>query len=110
MSRVSGLLNASAEVWRDQRVSDGMGGWITGFAKVASVRARFSQPSAAERVVAGANGADLDTVVYLPASAVVRRDDEIRRGADVFEVLAVFQPSVPGTYVRANCKLRQAGV
>lgn len=110
MSRVARLLRTPAEVWRDQRVSDGMGGWESGFAKVASVRARFSQPTAAERVLAGANGADLDTVVYLRADANVRRDDEIRRGALVYKVLATFEPSEPGTYLRANCKLRQSGV
>lgn len=110
MSRVSALLNSAAELWRDQRVDDGMGGSTSGWSKVADVRARFSQPSAAERVVAGANGADLDTVAYLPSTADVRRDDELRRGAEIYEVLAVFQPSVPGTYLRANCKRRQVGV
>lgn len=109
MSRVARLLNVSAEVWRKARVSDGGGGWFETPAKVADVRARFSQPSAAERVVAAQNGADLTTVVYLLPTADVRRDDELRRGADVFEVLAVFEPSEPNTYRRADCKRRQAG-
>ncbi|MGW5639627.1 head-tail adaptor protein [Streptomyces sp. NPDC003832] len=109
MSRVARLLNKPAEVWRESRVSDGMGGWETGWSKIADVRARFSQPSAAERVVAAQNGADLTTVVYLLPSADVRRDDEIRRGTDVFKVRAVFEPSEPGTYLRADCLRRQAG-
>ncbi|MGX1133187.1 head-tail adaptor [Streptomyces glaucescens] len=110
MSRIARLLNASAEVWRETRAPDGMGGWISAWAAVATVRARFSQPSAAERVVAAQNAAELSHVVYLLASADVRRGDELRRGTDVFEVLATFEPSEPGTYLRANCKLRQAGV
>lgn len=107
MSRVARRLNASAEVWREGRVSDGMGGWITGFALLAAVRARFSQPSAAERVIAAQNGADLSHVVYLLSSADVRRGDQLRSNGQVFEVLATFEPSVPGTYLRANCKARQ---
>ncbi|MFI8830545.1 head-tail adaptor protein [Streptomyces afghaniensis] len=110
MSRLARLLNSSAEIWRDTRVSDGMGGWVSGWAKVGDARARFSQPSAAERVVAAQNGADLSTVAYLLPAADVRRDDELRRGAEVYEVLAVFEPSVPGTYKRANCRRRQEGV
>lgn len=110
MSRIARLLNARAEVWRQSRVSDGMGGWVTTWAKTSDVRARFSQPSATERVVADQNGAELSHVVYLRPDDDVRRDDELRRGADVFEVLAVFEPSEPGTYLRADCKRRQAGV
>lgn len=109
MSRIARLLNTSAEVWRKSRVSDGGGGWIETPAKVADVRARFSQPSAAERVVAAQNGADLTTVVYLLPTADVGRGDELRRGADVFDVLAVFEPSELGTYLRADCLRRQGG-
>ena len=110
MSRVAGLLNSSANVQRQSRTSDGMSGWTVAWVAAGSTRARFSQPSAAERVIAAQNGADLDTVVYLPHSADVRRDDRLVRGAEVYDVLAVFQPSEPGTYLRANCKRRQAGV
>jgi head-tail adaptor len=107
MSRVARLLNSTAEVWRDQRTEDGMGGWETGWSAVATVRARFSQPSAAERVIAAASGADLDSVVYLNAGADVQRGDELRRGPAVYEVLAVFEPSEPNTYLRANVRQRQ---
>jgi SPP1 family predicted phage head-tail adaptor len=110
MSRISRLLNASAEVWRDTRTSDGMGGWVSGWAKVGTVRARFSQPSAAERVQAAQNGADRSHVVYLPPASDVRRDDQLRQGSRVFEVLATFEPSEPGTYLRADCNLRQPGL
>lgn len=108
MSRTARLLNASAEVWREGRTSDGMGGWVSARAKVATVRTRLSQPSAAERVVAAQSGADLSHVVYLLPSADVRRGDELRTPGRIFEVLAVFEPSVPGTYLRADCRVRQA--
>jgi head-tail adaptor len=107
MSRVGHLLNSSAEVWRQLRSDDGMGGWNLDWASIGAVRARFSQPSAAERVIAAQNGADLSHVVYLAGSADVRRGDELRRGSEVFEVRATYQPSMPGTYLRADCMLRQ---
>ncbi|MGW3674634.1 head-tail adaptor protein [Streptomyces sp. NPDC005166] len=109
MSRIARLLNTSADVWRDQRVSDGMGGWVSGWAKVGTVRARVSQPSATERVQGAQNGSELSHVVYLLPTADVRRDDQLRQGSRVFEVLATFEPSEPGTYLRADCKLRQPG-
>jgi len=107
MSRVARMLNSSAEIWREIRTPDGMGGFETVWSQVGTVRARFSQPSATERVVAASNGADLNTVVYLRADADVLRGDELRRGSDAFEVRAVFQPSEPNTYTRADCRQRQ---
>jgi len=107
MSRVARLLNTAAEVWRETRTADGMGGWVTGWSQVGSVRARFSQPSAAERVRADQSGVDRSHIVYLPPSAGVRRGDELRRGVDVYEVLATYEPSEPGTYLRADCTFRQ---
>lgn len=107
MSRVSHLLNASAEVWRAARTSNGMGGSTTTWGSTGTVRCRLSQPSATERVIAAQNGAELSHVVHLADTADVRRGDELRQGARVFEVLAVYEPSVPGTYLRADCKLRQ---
>jgi head-tail adaptor len=101
------MLNASAEVWREGRTDDGMGGWVSARGSVATVRARFSQPSATERVVASKNGADLSHVAYLLPSADVRRGDELRTLGQIFEVLAVFEPSAPGTYLRADCRVRQ---
>lgn len=108
VSRVARLLNASATVWRYTRTPDGMGGWTQAWAQISTVRARFSQPSATERVVADQSGSTLSHVVYLRPDADVRRGDELRQGARSFKVLAVFEPSEPGTYLRADCEVRQA--
>ncbi|WP_413788073.1 head-tail adaptor protein [Streptomyces platensis] len=110
MSRVARLLNASATVWRASRTSDGMGGWDETRTQVGNkpVRARISQPSATERVVADQSGSTLSHVVYLLPDADVRRGDELRQPGRVFKVLAVFEPSEPGTYLRADCEVRQA--
>ncbi|MFM9669338.1 head-tail adaptor protein [Streptomyces galilaeus] len=108
MSRIDRLLNASAEVWRATRTPDGMGGWAQAWALASTVRARFSQPSAAERVVADRAESRLTHIVFLRDDADVQRGDELRTSDRVFEVLATFEPSKPGTYLRANCKARQA--
>jgi len=107
VSRISALLNAQLEVWRFTRTSDGMGGWLETWSQVGTVRARLSQPTARERVLADAAQARLTHVVYLPHDADVRRSDELRLGPRALEVLATFEPSVPGTYLRANCEERQ---
>lgn len=109
MSRLARLLNSSVTVWREVRVSDGMGGWNTSRVAAGEPRARVSQPTATERVIASQNGADLSHVVYFHSTADVRRGDELHRGSEVFDVLATFEPSAANTYLRANCRLRQAG-
>lgn len=108
MSRVSHLLNGRAELWRYTRVSDGMGGWVQTWAKVADVRARFSQPSARDRVLADQSQSRLTHIIYLEPDSGAQREDELRRAdGRVFRVLAVFEPSEPGTYLRADCEARQ---
>ncbi|MDG9705547.1 phage head closure protein [Streptomyces sp. DH37] len=107
MSRVGRLLNTSVEVWRATRTPDGMGGWEETWAQTGTVRARLSQPSARERVTADQSQSHLTHVVYLDPGADVRRGDELRQPGRVLDVLAVFEPSVPGTYLRADCEARQ---
>ncbi|KOG21998.1 phage head closure protein [Streptomyces viridochromogenes] len=107
MSRVSHLLNRQLQVWRHVRTPDGGGGWTQAWTQVSTTRARISQPSARERVVADASQAQLTHVIYTPDGADIRRGDELRLGARVFEVLATYEPSEPGTYLRVNCEERQ---
>lgn len=107
MSRVGRLLNSSVTVWRATTVDDGGGGQETSWGSVATVRARLSQPSARERQAADQAEASLTHIVYLQPDADVRRGDELRRAGQVLEVTATFEPSEPGTYLRADCTARQ---
>lgn len=107
MSRVSRLLNTSAEVWRQTRTPDGMGGWDVTWAQLSTVRARLSQPSAMERQIAAQAQAQLTHVVYAEDTADIRRNDQLRRDGLIYEVTDTYQPSVPGTYLRVNCTLQQ---
>ncbi|GHF73933.1 phage head completion protein [Streptomyces thermodiastaticus] len=107
MSRVGHLLNTSVPVWRRVLADDGGGGQTTTWTQIGTLRARRSQPTARERTAAQQDGSDLDETWYFAAGADVRRDDELRPPGRVLRVIAVFEPSVPGTYLRADCTMRQ---
>lgn len=107
MSRINRLLNSSVAVWRFTKVPDGMGGYAETWSQVGTVRARLSQPSATERVAAAQSEAKLSHVVYLHSGADVRRGDQLRMPGRSFDVLAVFEPSAAGTYLRADCDAHQ---
>lgn len=102
------LLNARVEVWRAVLADDGGGGQIETWEPQGTQPARLSQPSSAQREAGDQLGAELTHVVYLRPSADVRRGDELRRAEQGLQVRAVFEPSVAGTYRRADCTSRQA--
>lgn len=107
MSRVGGLLNTSVPVWRMSTVDDGGGGQETTWAHASTPRARKSQPSARERQAADQAGAELNETWYFHPGTDVRRGDELRPPGRVLKVIAIFEPSEPGTYLRADCTVRQ---
>lgn len=100
-------LNRELAVWRRTFASDGSGGRTSVWGQLGTVRARVSQPSAVERIVAAQAGAALITPIYLLPEADVARGDELRGDGQVFEVQAVFHPSEP-VYRRADCEQREA--
>lgn len=98
------LLNRTVTVWREERTETGSGGWIVDWVPKGPRRARRSQPSASERVVAEQAGAALDTRYYFADGADVHRGDRLHDGSDVYRVAAVIVPSEPGVYRRADCE------
>lgn len=90
-------------VWRKTRGPDGAGGQTTTLAQVGTVRAKISQPTAAERVAAMQAGAALTMPVHLLPDADVHRGDELRGGGEVYRVEATVIPSEP-VYLRADCE------
>ncbi|WP_306186968.1 head-tail adaptor protein [Streptomyces sp. MK5] len=107
MSRIGHLLNTTVSVWRAVTVDDGGGGQETTWTQVGTLRARRSQPSARERTAADQDGAQLDETWYFAPGTDVRRDDELRPPGRVLRVIATYEPSVTGTYLRADCTMRQ---
>lgn len=87
------LLNRALAVWRRTFTSDGAGGRSAVSTQVATVAARVSQPSAAERTVAAQSGAVMTHAIYVLPDVSVARGDELRGDGQVFEVHAVFEPS-----------------
>jgi SPP1 family predicted phage head-tail adaptor len=107
VSRVGRLLNTSVEVWRETGIPDGYGGEHLVWTLQDTHRARLSQPSARERTAAQQAGADLTHIVYFASGSDVQRGDQIRTGDQILDVDALFEPSVTGTYLRADCTARQ---
>lgn len=108
MSRVGRHLNRRAEVWRVAAVDDTGGGQADTWTLTGTVRGRRSQPTARERQAADQSSSRLDFTWYFSPRADVRRGDELREGGRVHRVFAVFEPSVDGTYLRADCTTDQA--
>jgi SPP1 family predicted phage head-tail adaptor len=101
------LLNRELAVWRQTTTTDEGGGQSTAWAQTGTVRARVSQPSAAERQAAQQAGSELTHAVYVLAGEDVRRGDELRGDGQVLDVVSTFSPSEPA-YLRADCTQTQA--
>ena len=97
-------LNRRLEQWRREETPDGSGGTVTTWLLIGTVRARVSQPTAAERVAAQQAGAEHTQPVYVQPRADVRRGDELRGPEGAWRVTAVYRPSEP-VYLRADCEL-----
>ena len=94
-------------MWRATTADDGGGGQETTWAQTGTPRARLSQPSERERQAADQAGAELNETWYFHPGTDVRRGDELRPPGRVLKVIAIFEPSEPGTYLRADCTVRQ---
>lgn len=106
---ITHLLNSTVTVYRPAHAADGRGGRTSTFASQGTVRAKVGQPSQAEGVIAGRDGAMLLTPVHLAYAADVRRGDELDTGgARRLRVVAVVTDSRT-TYKRADCEVVQSG-
>lgn len=105
----AGELREQLAVWRPTEVADGQGGWTTTLVEQARpVRAKVSQPTAAEQVEAQRAGTTMAMTVHLLPTADVRRGDELRRpDGDRLRVKYTIHPSEP-VYLRADCEQLQA--
>lgn len=106
MPPIGNYLNRRLQHYRRETTSDGSGGQIATWVSLGPVRARVSQPTAAERVAAQQAGADHTQPVYVRPRSDVRRGDELRGPEGAWRVNAVFRPSEP-VYLRADCELIQ---
>jgi SPP1 family predicted phage head-tail adaptor len=102
-------LREKLTVWRPTNVSDGQGGSSTQLVQVGTyVRAKVSQPAAAEQIEAQQAGTTMTMIVHMRPEADVRRGDELRRAdGDRLRVKYTIHPSEP-VYLRADCEQIQS--
>lgn len=101
-------LPEALEVWRPTRVDDDQGGEIVTPVQQPTVRAKVSQPAAAEQIEAQQAGSTMTMIVHMRPDADVRRGDFLHRAdGDQLRVKYTIQPSEP-VYLRADCELLQA--
>lgn len=100
-------LNRGLEVWRPTSTSDDMGGTSWVLAKVGSVRAKVSQPAAAEQIEAQQAGTSMTMIVHMRPGVDVRRGDTLIGDNDYLRVKYVIEPSEP-VYLRADCEQIQS--
>ena len=101
-------LREELAVWRPTSVEDEYGGTSETMASVGTVRAKVSQPAAAEQIEAQQAGTTMTMIVHLRPDADVRRGDELRRAdGDRLRVKYTIHPSEP-VYLRADCEQLQA--
>lgn len=103
------LFNVTLTVYRGATTEDGRGGRTTAMASHGTIRAKVDQPSAAERMAAGQEGAKLSHVVRTRYGADVKRGDELDTGEPRrLRVVAVIHDS-HRTYSRLECEVVQGG-
>lgn len=91
-------------VWRRQSSEDPYGGTTSAFVQVGTVRAKVSQPSAAEQIEAQQAGSNMTMIVHMQPTEIVYRGDELRRAnGDKLRVKYTIEPSEP-VYLRADCE------
>jgi SPP1 family predicted phage head-tail adaptor len=96
------------DVWRPGEVDDDQGGTVVALVKVDRIRAKVSQPAAAEQIEAQQAGTTMTMIVHMKPTADVRRGDELRRAdGDKLRVKYTIHPS-EAVYLRADCEQIQS--
>jgi head-tail adaptor len=97
-------LPESLTVWRRVNTDDPYGGTSSVLAQVGTVRAKVSQPAAAEQIEAQQAGSTMTMIVHMQPTEHVYRGDELRRAnGDKLRVKYTITPSEP-VYLRADCE------
>jgi hypothetical protein len=101
-------LPESLEVWRPTKTEDDYGGEVVVPVQHPTVRAKVSQPAAAEQIEAQQAGSTMTMIVHMLPGVDVRRGDELRRAdGDRLRVRYTIRPS-QAVYLRADCEQLQA--
>jgi SPP1 family predicted phage head-tail adaptor len=94
-------------VWRPTYTEDEGGGRTEELIPVGTVRAKVSQPTAAEQIEAAQAGSTMTMIIHVAPTEDIRRGDELRRtDGDVLRVKYTIHAS-RRTYLRADAELIQ---
>lgn len=97
-------LPETLDVYRRTSTADPYGGTSYSFVKVGTIRAKVSQPAAAEQIEAQQAGTSMTMIVHMQPTDIVYRGDELHRAnGDKLRVKYTIQPSEP-VYLRADCE------
>ena len=89
------MLNTTADLYRASVSRGDAGGVVKTFGiQTSGFPCRISIASPAERIAGDTQFAEATGVVYVASTEDIVRGDEIRRDAEVYEVLGVRDPSV----------------
>jgi head-tail adaptor len=103
MSVLESLLNADYIVFRQQRQSDGQGGWLMSYAELGAVRGRLRPVSSRERETAALEQRQISHVFYCLAGTDIARGDMIEGNGLVVVVQGVREPSQAGHHYEVDC-------
>ncbi|MCJ8240280.1 phage head closure protein [Peteryoungia algae] len=100
----AGRLTARLVLERPEVVEDGQGGAVTAFAELARVWALIEPRGFAEEEKGPGLAATVTHHVTVRARGDLNPGQRFRKGARVFEILAVRDPDETGRYQRALCR------
>jgi len=103
MSAIERLFNNTFGLYRRDRTADGQGGWSVTYAVIGTAEGRIRPASSTERDVAMQEQAQISHVLYVLATTDIGRGDQIELGDQVWDVIAVREPSLAGVHYEVDC-------
>jgi len=103
MSAIERLFNNTFTLYRRDRTADGQGGWSVTYASNGTAEGRIRPASSAEREVALQEQAQISHVLYVLADTDIARGDQVELGEQVWDVIAVREPSLSSVHYEVDC-------
>jgi SPP1 family predicted phage head-tail adaptor len=104
------LLNNWFVISRQEKMSDGQGGWLTSYVSIGIVRGRIRPASSSERQVAQENQRQITHVLYVLPKTDIARGDLVTCDGLAVDVQGVRDPSFAGHHLEVDCVETQRDV
>jgi SPP1 family predicted phage head-tail adaptor len=103
MSAFESLLNNWFVISRQEKASDGQGGWLTSYTSIGVVKGRIRPASSAERQVAQEDQRRISHVLYVLPDTDIARGDLVTCDGLAVDVQGVREPSFAGHHLEVDC-------